>query len=208
MEKVTITEQDILNANASIPLVLKWTLARYIAEVSPEKKTIAVKERGSETIPLPDMTQRRTMMESQFKIGVFVKEYMGTAFDPVHDSETDKPIPYLMAADEADQWSNFEAQLDRLKRSKDKAIADKCYDILNDYHAFVRMVSIEIEQELQIKNDLLGRAAWYLAATVSKAATDEIRTAIEKLPVEEAFEEQPIEGKPIEGQEAEADGVQ
>ena len=137
MEKVIITEQDILNANASIPLVLKWTLAKYIAEFAPEKKSIAVKENGEGTIPLPDLFQRRTMMENQFKLGVFVKEYMGKMFEPVRDSETDEPVPYLMAADEADAWSNFEAQLDRLKRSKDKAVADKCYDILNDYHAFV-----------------------------------------------------------------------
>lgn len=107
-----------------------------------------------------------------------------------------------MAADEADAWSNFEAQLDRLKRSKDKAVADKCYDILSDYHAFVRMVSIEIEQVLQIENDLLGRMAWFLKSVVSETAADEIRTAIDNLQKEKTEEEQPTED-----QEAEADGV-
>ena len=160
MEKVTITEQDILNANASIPLTKKWALAKYIAEWSLEKNNVAVVEKGKDTIPLPDLYQRRTILETQFKIGVFVHEYMGREFDPVHESGTDAPVTYLMAADEADQWSNFEAQLDRLKRSKTPDVANKCYDILNDYHAFVRMVSIEIEQELQVRNDLLGRAAW------------------------------------------------
>lgn len=195
MEKVTITEQDILNANASIPLVLKWTLAKYIAEVSPEKKQIAVKENGKEAIPLPDMVQRRTMMESQFKIGVFVKEYMGASFEPVHDTETDQPIPYLMAADEADQWSNFEAQLDRLKRSKDKTVADKCYDILNDYHAFVRMVSIEIEQELQAKNDLLGRMAWFLSKFMDKWTPEEFVKSLGEMPqiAEKADAENPAD---------------
>lgn len=207
MEKVTITEQDILNANASIPLTKKWALAKYIAEWSLEKNNVSVVEKGKDTIPLPDLYQRRTILETQFKIGVFVHEYMGREFDPVHESETDAPVTYLMAADEADQWSNFEAQLDRLKRSKDKAVADRCYDILNDYHAFVRMVSIEIEQELQVRNDILGRAAWYLAATVSKAASDEIRAAIEKLPKEESAEGKPVEEQPVDGQEAGADGV-
>ena len=207
MEKVTITEQDILNANASIPLTRKWALAKYIAEWSLEKNNVTVVEKGKDTIPLPDLYQRRTILETQFKIGVFVREYMGREFEPVRESGTDLPVTYLMAADEADQWSNFEAQLDRLKRSKDKAVADKCYDILNDYHAFVRMVSIEIEQELQVKNDLLGRAAWYLATTISKAASDEIRDAIEKLPKEESAEGQPVEEQPVDGQEAEADGV-
>ena len=202
MEKHIITEQDILKANSSIPIVLKWTLAKYIAELSVEKKEIAVKEEGKESIPLPDFFQRRTMMETQFKIGVFVKEYLGISFDPVHGTETDEGIPYLMAADEADAWSNFEAQLDRLKRSKDKAVADKCYDILNDYHAFVRMVSIEIEQELQIRNDILGRAAWFLTSTVSNIASNEIKDAIDKLPKAE----EPVE-QPIETQEADADGV-
>lgn len=202
MDKVNITEQDVLNAKAFIPLVLKYTLARYIAEFSTDKQKISVLENGEKSIPLPDITQRNTMRETQYKIGVFVKEYMGKDYDPVHDSKTNEPVPYLMAADEADAWSNFEAQLDRLKRSKDKAVADKCYDILNDYHAFVRMVSIEIEQVLQIENDLLGRMAWFLKSVVSETAADEIRTAIENLPKEKAEEEQPTEN-----QEAEADGV-
>lgn len=174
MEKVTITEQDVLNANPSIPLTKKWALAKYIAEWSLEKNNVAVVEKGKDMIPLPDLYQRRTILETQFKIGVFVREYMGREFDPVHESGTDLPVTYLMAADEADQWSNFEAQLDRLKRSKDKAVADRCYDILNDYHAFVRMVSIEIEQELQIKNDILGRAAWFLSYLVGKLTPEEL----------------------------------
>lgn len=181
MDKVIITEQDILNAKSSIPLTLKWVLAKFIAEHTPEKKQIVVKEDGKETIALPDMAQRRTMMETQFKIGVFVKEYMGREFDPVHDSKTDEAIPYLMAADEADAWSNFESQLDRIKRSKDKAVADKCYDILNDYHAFVRMVSIEIEQELQIRNDLLGRAAWFLSKLIETYSPEELRKSLGEL---------------------------
>lgn len=181
MDKVIITEQDILNAKSSIPLTLKWVLAKFIAEHTPEKKQIVVKEDGKETIALPDMAQRRTMMETQFKIGVFVKEYMGREFDPVHDSKTDEAIPYLMAADEADAWSNFESQLDRIKRSKDKAVADKCYDILNDYHSFVRMLSIEIEQELQIRNDLLGRAAWFLSKLIETYSPEELRKSLGEL---------------------------
>ena len=173
MKKATITEQDILNANSSIPLVTKWALARFIAEMSLEKKQLVIREKGVDTIALPDMYQRRTMLENQFKIGVFVKEYMGVEFDPVHGNDG-KPVPYLMAADEADQWSNFEAQLDRLKRSKVPGVADRCYDILNDYHAFVRMVSIEIEQELQVKNDILGRAAWFLSHLVGKLTPEEL----------------------------------
>ena len=190
MEKVTITEKDILNANASIPSVLKYTLARYIAEISVDKKQITVKEGGVDSIPLPDLFQRNTLRENQFKVGVFVKEYMGKTFDPVLSTE-EKPIPYLMAADETDAWNNFESQLDRLKRSKDKAIADKCYDILNDYHAFCRMVSIEIEQELQIRNDVLGRAAWLLSLLVKKFDVEELKENIKDIAkaVEEATEE-------------------
>ena len=181
MERINITEQDILNANSAIPLAKKWFLAKYIAEFSPEKKQISVEEKGKETISLPDMIFRRTMMETQFKIGVFVKEYMGRDFDFVRESKTDEPIPYLMAADEADAWSNFESQLDRLKRSKKEGVADKCYDILNDYHAFVRMVSIEIEQELQVKNDLLGRTAWFLSKLISTYSVEEFKKSLSEL---------------------------
>ena len=190
MEKVIITEQDILNANTSITSVLKYTLARYIAEISLDKKQITVKEDGIDSIPLPDMFQRNTLRENQFKVGVFVKEYMGNDFDPVK-STNDEPIPYLMAADEADAWNNFESQLDRMKRSKTPGIADKCYDILNDYHAFCRMVSIEIEQELQIKNDALGRAAWLLSLLVRKFDAEGLKDSIKDIAkaVDEANEE-------------------
>lgn len=180
MEKIIITEQDILNANTSMPLALKWTLARYIAEFCMDKKSITIKENGIDTIAVPDMMQRNTLRESQFKIGVFVKEYMGKEYDPIHGKD-DAPIPYLMASDEADAWSGFESQLDRLKRSKDKTVADRCYDILNDFHAFCRMVSIEIEQELQIKNDVVGRLAWLGQYLISTYTPEEMQKSIDEL---------------------------
>lgn len=196
MEKVIITENDIMNAKPSIALVTKWALAKYIADTSVMSMKIAVKEDGKESIPLPDLFQRQTMAETQLKTGVFVKEYLGRGFDPVHEPESGKEIPYLMATDEVDLWSDFETQIDRLKKSKNKEVSDKCYEILNDYHAFCRMVSIEIEQELQIKNDLLGRAAWFLSTLVTKVTTDELSKMVQ--------EYKPSEGEsPVEQEAAE-----
>ena len=180
MDKVIINEQDILNANANLPLVLKYTLAKYIAELCVEKKQITLKEDGEDSIPLPDMAQRNTLRESQFKIGVFVKEYLKNTFVPVK-STNDKEIPYLMAADDADKWSDFETQIDRLKKSKNKEVADKCFDILNDYHAFCRMVSIEIEQELQIKNDIVGRLAWIVSVLLKNTTPEKMNETIEEI---------------------------
>ena len=180
MDKVIINEQDILNANANMPLVLKYTLAKYIAELCVEKKQITLKEDGEDSIHLPDMAQRNTLRESQFKIGVFVKEYLKNTFVPVK-STNDKEIPYLMAADDADKWSDFETQIDRLKKSKNKEVADKCFDILNDYHAFCRMVSIEIEQELQIKNDIVGRLAWFVSVFLKSATPGKLKESLEEI---------------------------
>ncbi|MBQ1572795.1 MAG: hypothetical protein IIZ78_16825 [Clostridiales bacterium] len=180
MDKVIINEQDILNANANLPLVLKYTLAKYIAELCVEKKQITLKEDGEDSIPLPDMAQRNTLRESQFKIGVFVKEYLKNTFVPVK-STNDKEIPYLMAADDADKWSDFETQIDRLKKSKNKEVADKCFDILNDYHAFCRMVSIEIEQELQIKNDIVGRFAWIVSVLLRNTTPEKLNETLEEI---------------------------
>lgn len=180
MEKVIITEQDILNANESIPVTLKYAVAQYIAEFSTDKKQITIKEGGIDSIALPDMRQRNTMREAQFKAGVFAKEYMRKDVDFVKGTD-DAPIPYLMSADEVDAWSSFETQLDRLKRSKNKEVADKCYDILNDYHVFCRMVSIEIEQELQIKNDIVGRFAWLAKSLINSSTPEELKKSIEDL---------------------------
>ena len=180
MDKVIITEQDILKAKASIPLTTKYAIALFIALSSTDKKQITIKENGVDSIALPDMRQRNTMRETQFKTGAFVKEYMGKDVDFVKGTD-DIPIPYLMAADEVDAWSNFETQLDRLKRSKNKEVADKCFDILNDYHAFCRMVSIEIEQELQIKNDIVGRFAWLAKSLINSSTPEELKKSIEEL---------------------------
>lgn len=180
MEKVIITEQDILNANESIPVTLKYAVAQYIAEFSTDKKQITIKEGGIDSIALPDMRQRNTMREAQFKAGVFAKEYMRKDVDFVKGTD-DTPIPYLMSADEVDAWSSFETQLDRLKRSKNKEVADKCYDILNDYHVFCRMVSIEIEQELQIKNDIVGRFAWLAKSLINSSTPEELKKSIEDM---------------------------
>ena len=180
MDKVIITEQDILKAKASIPLTTKYAIALFIALSSTDKKQITIKENGVDSIALPDMRQRNTMRETQFKTGAFVKEYMGKDVDFVKGTD-DIPIPYLMAADEVDAWSSFETQLDRLKRSKNKDVADKCYDILNDYHAFCRMVSIEIEQELQIKNDIVGRFAWLAKSLINSSTPEELKKSIEDL---------------------------
>lgn len=180
MDKVIINEQDILNANANLPLVLKYTLAKYIAELCVEKKQITLKEDGEDSIPLPDMAQRNTLRESQFKIGVFVKEYLRNTFAPVK-STNDKEIPYLMSADDADNWADFETQIDRLKKSKNKEVADKCFDILNDYHAFCRMVSIEIEQELQIRNDIVGRFAWIVSVLLRNTTPEKLNETLEEI---------------------------
>lgn len=180
MDKVIITEQDILKAKASVSLTTKYAVALFIAVSSNEKKQITIKENGVDSIALPDMQQRNTMREAQFKTGFFVKEYMGKKVDFVKGADN-TPIPYLMAADEVDAWSNFETQLDRLKRSKNKEVADKCFDILNDYHAFCRMVSIEIEQELQIKNDIVGRFAWLAKSLINGYTPEELEKVIEEL---------------------------
>ncbi|MBO5969231.1 MAG: hypothetical protein J6S14_12120 [Clostridia bacterium] len=178
MDRVVITEKNIEDANSRIPVTLKYTLAKYIAEFCIDKRQITIKENGQDSVALPDMAQRNTLRETQFKIGVFVKEYMDTDFEPVHDTD-DKIIPYLMAADEADKWSDFETQLDRLKRNK--AVADKCYEMLNDYHAFCRMVSIEIEQELQIKNDIVGRFAWLLKDLINTFSPEELKKSLDEI---------------------------
>lgn len=180
MDRVIITEKFLEEAESRIPITLKYALAKYIAEFCVEKKQITIKEKGQDTIALPDMAQRNTLREAQFKIGVFVKEYMNHDFVPVKDGNGED-IPYLMAADEADMWSDFETQLDRMKRSKVKGVADKCYEILNDYHAFCRMVSIEIEQELQIKNDIVGRFAWLMKDLINTYSPEELKKSLSEI---------------------------
>lgn len=182
MDTVVITEKQIEEAQSRLPLTTKYALSKYIAEYCVDKRQLTIKENGEDSVALPDMAQRNTLREAQFKIGVFVKEYMQHDYAPVKDKEG-QDIPYLMAANEADMWSDFETQLDRLKRSKVKGIADKCYEILNDYHAFCRMVSIEIEQELQIRNDIVGRFAWLLKELINTYSPEELRKSLEDIQV-------------------------
>jgi hypothetical protein len=43
------------------------------------------------------------------------------------------------------------------------------------------MVSIEIEQELQIKNDIVGRLAWLVKSLINNSTPEKLQESIEGL---------------------------
>lgn len=180
MERIVITENDIKNANTYMPVTQKWVAAKFIAQLVVETKPVAIMDGGEKTA-IPDMADRNTLREAMFKTGVFVKEYMRKGFDPVHTEESKggKPIQWLMSADDTDRWGNFEAQIDRMKRSKTPGVADACYEMLNDYHQFLRMLNIEIEQEMALKNDPVGRTL--MANKMNALTPDDLNELLETL---------------------------
>lgn len=157
MGRYLIGEQDIKKATTYLPLVKKVALAHFIAKLCVESQEVAIKDGESITV-LPDIYQRSQIREMQFRMGVFVKEYLGREFDQVHRKNgegKEEPVPYLMSADDVDRYANVETQIDRLKRTKE--ISDDCYEILNDYHAWLKILNQEISALLAVKNDFVGR---------------------------------------------------
>ena len=66
-----------------------------------------------------------------------------------------------------------------MKRSKTPGVADACYEMLNDYHQFLRMLNIEIEQEMALKNDPVGRTL--MANKMNALTPDDLNELLETL---------------------------
>lgn len=170
---ITITAQDIEQANSFLAIEVKASLSQTIAELAIEK--VEMKTDANEALP-PMWKERRGTKELML-MGIFCRAYLNKDFKcnqiPVRDAKTgeliDTDCDYFMTSEAYNEWagSHIFNQLDKLK--KDKSIADKVYDILDDFYAFRNMVNGEIRDIVEEKNDVVGRLSSFMKAAMLEA---------------------------------------
>lgn len=143
-----VTEEIVRNANVYIPLKLKASLAKNLANECIEK--IEVEYKDEMLPPIYKENQEKRMLVGMI---VLLREYLKLL---------DKEEKQFTSVD-YDEWggSGILNQLNRYKSSKDAEVRDKAYDILDDYREFYRMLGAEINAQTAVKNDLIYRALQY-----------------------------------------------
>lgn len=177
MERHILTETDIQNANTYMPLVKKVALAQLVAPLCVGKMEVAINDSDGQK-PLPDMGQILQIRRIMFETGVLVGFYLNKAFDTIKNADGED-IPFCMSADEVDRWENIETQIDRLK--KNKSCADKCFELLNDFHAFKKILNTEINSQMSVRNDVVGRLVQAFNAPVDADSLSELLESVAKI---------------------------
>lgn len=183
---ITITAQDIEQADSYLTIEVKTLLAQAIAGLAIEKVEM-VTDTGE---ALPPMWKERRGTKELMLMGIFCRAYLKKDFAcnqiPVRDAKTgelsETECDYFMTSEAYNEWAGSHVfnQLDKLK--KDKSIADKVYDILDDFHSFRNMVNGEIRDMVDEKNDIVGRLSEYMKVATLEAMknADVLKKALEK----------------------------
>lgn len=164
---VTITQDDVKRAKSYMPLAYKQAISGLMA-----KLCVREVENGASTEenPLPSFRVEDRMMRQQCLMGVLAQFYFGMEFEnAMLEIENEKgetrlePIKGCMTVAEVDKFCESHPinQLERLKR--EKAVANKVYDILYDFKGFEAFLNGAIREELEMQNDPSLRMAQMMA---------------------------------------------
>lgn len=170
-ESITITIDDIKNAATYIDLTTKEELTRAIASMCIEPVEVKV----DETESLPTMFRENRKLRQQFQMGILAS-MLGRPYEqqPLRFAGSDEthPLPWCMEEAEYDRWASSHVmnQLERLKKTADKALLNTIFDLLYDYKATELMLTGAIRDALEIRNDAFNRAMQYFFPSVVQTA--------------------------------------
>lgn len=111
---------------------------------------------------MPPMYKENTFQRYKYLAGAVVKLYLGEDFTPVSEDD-----PWMMSDETFDFFCSSKplAQIERIRRtSKDNAIKDKCFNLLQDYKDLRDMLLNEIHGLMRAMNDTLSRFQMLIAA--------------------------------------------
>lgn len=168
---VTITIEDVKKAKTYMPSETKRTLSALMARLCVAEME---NDAGNKDMPLPPIRIEDRVRRLQFLHGVLAGWYFGGEFETeklrYRDGEgviQEREIALCMTVDALDKWMEGHPvnQLERLK--KEKAVANKVYDLLYDFKAFELMLNGAIRDRLDMANDPAIRMAEVLAVQTS-----------------------------------------
>jgi len=176
-ELITITEEDILNAQTYTPITAKELLARAVASLCIEP----VEVKSNETDALPPMFRENRKLRHQFQMGILAtllhREY---ALQKIRysgeDADSEHELTWCMDEDEYDLWamSHVMNQLERMKKSANKVVVNRLFDFLYDYKAIELMLTGAIRDELEAHNDIFNRAMQFFSVSATQAAMNSL----------------------------------
>lgn len=181
---VTITQEDVKNAKSYMPLEYKQAVSHLMA-----KLCVRVVENGASTPenPLPEMRVEDRMMRQQCLMGVLAGFYLGKKFETEmiefkkeNGEKESKPINFCMSVEAFNNFCESHPinQLERMKR--EKAVANKVYDLLYDFKGFESFLNGAIREELEMQNDPALRIAQMMAIQTTPESIKEAMEAIKE----------------------------
>lgn len=165
---ITITAEDIQNAKSYMSLYHKLSITQMMAKLCVRVLSFTGEDNGG--LPIPDRCVEDRAMRQQCLMGVLAAWYFGKKYNTAEiivekddGTQEKQTIAMCMDADDLDEWSGSHVlnQLERWK--KEKATANKVYDLLGDFKMFEIFLNGAIRDELEARNDPALRMAQMIA---------------------------------------------
>lgn len=181
---VTITQDDVKKAKSYLPAESKEALARLMAKLCTR---IVENDASTPENPLPPVRVEDRLRRLQCLNGVLCGIYFGGKFEKFkltvrkEDGSTEeREIDAVMSLDALNSWceGHPKNQLERLK--KEKAVANKVYDILDDFKLFEIFLDRAIREELDMANDPALRIAQVMSVQTTPESLQETMTLLEE----------------------------
>ena len=170
---VTITEEDIERASSYTLLSGKEEITRAIAHLCVEPVEVNIEEGSA----LPPMFRENRKLRHQFQMGLLAF-LLGRQYPQQmvrireKDGPKEEPIALCMDEDTYNEWASSHVmnQIERLKKTANKELLNKIFDVMYEYRAFELMISGAIRDQLEVLNDSFNRFMRYFSMEAVDAA--------------------------------------
>lgn len=182
---VTITQKDVEKARDYLPADKKEAMARMMAKLCTR---IVENDASTKENPLPPYRVEDRLRRLQCLNGVLCGFYFGGEFEKEKEyfqtkdgSTKEMEIAFVMSLEALNDWceGHPKNQLERLK--KEKACANKVYDILDDFKLFEILLDRAIREEMEMQNDPAIRIAQMLAMQMNPESLKKTLEEIQQL---------------------------
>lgn len=183
---VTITQEDVKKAKDYLPAETKEALARLMAQLCTR---VVENDASTAEAPLPPYRVEDRLRRLQCLNGVLCGFYFGGSFEKEKltfrkedgSGTEEREIEGVMSLEALNDWCSGHPrnQLERLK--KEKNVANKVYDILDDFKLFEILLDRAIREELDMQNDPAIRIATMLAMQMNPESLKETLEEIQQL---------------------------
>lgn len=157
-ETYVLTIEDFQNARDYVPFNEKEAFVKDVSVMVFDTLNIEAAFDIGGGGAMPPMYKENTSAKMRCMLCALLKMWFGK------EVETDDGSEWLMSIEAYDNWASHHIinQIERMKQAGDKAVKDKCFDILQDYKELEKRLNTEVYGMLSVMNDPVTRAASYI----------------------------------------------